>query len=202
MPGESKTARFLKENYIMSKTGLSSARLEIIVAFVAYAAFSMGCNKDHNISDRQEVLFQYDYNNSAWGFQHYGFIIDNKGEVITYNNPKDWNYPDKSYIITEKQIAENLQKCELSGIKIPMEELHKYTNYIRNISSSMVSAKQNVANDAGTTEFICYRYLESTGAYEGHLIKMEGDYKCENLNFYSKKVASWMRAIGNNIYLK
>jgi hypothetical protein len=28
---------------------------------------------------------------------------------------------------------------------------------------------------------------------------MEGDFTCENLNFYSKKVAAWMREINNSL---
>jgi hypothetical protein len=56
-----------------------------------------------------------------------------------------------------------------------------------------------VANDAGKTEFVCYQFSESTGTYQGYLIKLEGDYTSENLNFYSRKVASWLREISEAI---
>ena len=180
----------------MCKIRSDSTKIAFIVVM---ATLTMACKKDHNISDRQQILFQYDYSNNAWGSQHNGFLIDNNGNILLYNNLEDWNYHDKFLVLTEEQVNENIRKCELSTIKIPKEELHKYTNYIRNIASSQVSAKRNIANDAGITEFICYQYSESTGTYEGHLIKMEGDYTCENLNFYSKKVATWMRGIENNI---
>ena len=173
-----------------------------ITAIVILVFFFKGCKKDHIISDRQQIFFQYNYINPAHGFQHYGFLIDNKGNVLTYNNPEEWNYHDKFFILTENQVTENINKCELSGEKIPKEELHKYVNYIRNISSSKVSARRNVAKDTGTTEFICFQFSENTGAYEGHLIKMEGDFTCENLNFFSKRIAAWMRDIENNINSK
>ena len=39
-------------------------------------------------------------------------------------------------------------------IKIPKAELQKYSNYIKNIASSKVSALKNVADDAGSAEYI------------------------------------------------
>jgi hypothetical protein len=164
--------------------------------------FFTGCKKDHFISANQQMLFQYDYKNNAWGIQHNGFLIDNKGNILAYHNPENWNHHDNSYTLTKRQVTENFQKCELSAEKIPSEELHKYSNYIRKIALSKISARRNVAKDAGTAEFICFQYSESTDTYEGHLIKMEGDFTCENLNFYSKKVATWMRDIEYKINRK
>jgi hypothetical protein len=164
--------------------------------------FLTGCKKDqHNISESQKILFMYDYNNVVTG-QHNGFLIDNQGDVLTYNNPENWNYHDKHYVLTDKEVTENIKKCELSGNKIPKEELHKYSNYIRNIASSKVSARRIVEDGTGITEFICFQYFENTGTYKGNLIKLEGSSTSENLNFYSKRVTAWMRDIGNNINSK
>ena len=61
---------------------------------------------------------------------------------------------------------------------------------------------KNVAADAGSTKYICYQYSENSGMYKGTLIKMEGDFTCENLNFYSKRVAEWMKSIIDTILEK
>jgi hypothetical protein len=158
-----------------------------------------GCKKNNIISNKQVILFQFEYVNYAWGYQHNGFIIDNEGNVLTYNNPEYWNFPDNDLNLSENQVTENMRKCFQTEIKIPKEELQKYTNYIKNIGSSKVTAVKNVGADAGSTEFICYQFSENTGMYKGYLIKMEGDFTCENLNFYSKKVAAWMRGISTGI---
>lgn len=158
-----------------------------------------GCKKNNVISERQAILFEFQYINYAWSYQHNGFIIDNGGNVLTYSNPENWNFPDNDLRISERQLAENIRKCLPSGTKIPYEELQKYSSYIKNIASSKVTALKNVAADAGSIEFICYQFSESTGMYKGSLIKMEGDFACENLNFYSKKVVEWMRQINNSI---
>ena len=86
-----------------------------------------------------------------------------------------------------------------SGKKISKAELQKHTNYIKNIASSKVTAPKNVAADAGSSEFICYQFSENTGMYKGYIIKTEGDFRSENLNFYSKKVFLWMRTINNSL---
>ena len=158
-----------------------------------------GCKKNYVISEKQAILFQFEYVNYAWGYHHNGFIVDSDGNVLTYNNPEAWNFPDNDLIISTIQLVKNVGMCSNTGIKIPKEELHKYTNYIKNISSSKVTALKNVAVDAGSLKYICFQYSESSGMYKGTLIKMEGDFTCENLNFYSKKVVEWMKTIRNSI---
>ena len=161
-----------------------------------------GCKKNITVSDRQSILFEYEYVNYAWSYQHYGFIIDTEGNVLSYKNPDKWNFPDRELRISENQVAENLSTCTTSGIKIPKTELQKYSNHIKNIAASKVSALKNAADDAGSSEYICYQYSESSGMYKGTIIKMEGDFTCENLNFYSRKVAEWMKDINNSMTLK
>lgn len=170
-----------------------------IAAISLLVLFTAGCKKNIVISNKQEILFQFEYINYAWGYHHYGFIIDNNGKVLTYNNPENWNFPDKDLSITATLVDENLNKCRHSVINISKEELQKYTNCIKNITSSKVTALKNVAADAGSIEFICYQYSENTSTYKGTLIKMEGDFTCENLNFYSKKVVAWMKGINSKI---
>jgi|WetSurMetagenome_2_1015567.scaffolds.fasta_scaffold241470_1 hypothetical protein len=174
---------------------------KIILLFL-FVVLIQGCKKNIVISDRQAILFEFEYVNYAWSYQHYGFIIDNEGNVLTYNNPESWNFPDRELRISENHIAENLSMCTYSGIRIPKSELQKYSNHIKYIASSKVTALKNEANDAGSAEYICYQYSENSGIYKGTIIKMEGDFTCENLNFYSKKVVEWMKNINNTILVK
>lgn len=173
-----------------------------VVLIILMILITTGCKKNYVISEKQVIMFQLDYINYSWGYQHNGFFIDYEGNVLTYNNPQVWNFPDKDFSITKSEVEENISNCVHSGIIIPDEELHKYTNYIKNIASSKVTAIKNIAADAGSLQFICYQLFESTGVYKGHLIKMEGDFTCENLNFFSKKTAAWMRDINSTLKQK
>lgn len=170
--------------------------------FISIALVSGGCKKSYDINDKQEILFQFEYLNYAWGFQHRGFIIDNKGNILTYNNPEKWNFWDKDLNLTAKQVDENLNMCNHTGRTVSEAELQKYAAYIKNIASSEVSAPKNVGADMGSAEYICYDFSESSGTYKKHLIKMEGDFTCENLNFYSKKVVLWLKDINSGLSLK
>jgi hypothetical protein len=173
-----------------------------IIFIASMALILAGCKKNFNISDKQAILFQLDYVNYAWGYQHNGYIIDKDGNILIYNNPENWNFPDNNFGLTEHQVSENIASCYLSERKIAKDELQKYSNYINNIASTKITALKNVAADAGSLEYICYQYSENSGMYKGTLIKKEGDFTCENLNFYSKKVASWMREVNNSLAKK
>jgi len=159
-------------------------------------AFSIsGCEKAYVVSKGQEILFQQEYINYAWGFQHYGFIIDINGNVLTFNNPDKWNFPDKDGKLTEQQVKENIASCTLTGKKIAKMDLNKYINYIDNISSSKVTAAKTTGNDMGSLVYYCYQFSENNSSYRATKIKMEGDSQCENLNYFSKRVVHWMKKI-------
>lgn len=157
------------------------------------------CKKGQVANHQQELLFQMDYVNYAWGYQHNGYIIDGEGNVLEYDNPQNWNFPDNNFMLTQAQVEENLGMCRKTSMRIPAEELQKYSGFIRNIASSKVTAPKNAGADEGSAEFICYQIMPGGSAYKGYLVKMEGDYTCENLNFYSKKVALWMKDINSTL---
>lgn len=170
--------------------------LQINIFFVILTAILItGCKKNVSISEKQAILFQVDYVNYAKGYQHNGFFVDNQGNVLTYNNPQNWNFPDKDFNLTDAQVRDNIENCLNSGKKIPAEELRKYSGYIKNISSSKVSALKSAAADAGSLEYICYQFSEKSGTYKGSLIRREGNFKCENLNFFTKKLTAWLKNI-------
>jgi hypothetical protein len=170
-----------------------------IFAVLLITSFFTCCKKNVAINEKQAILFQVDYVNYAKGYQHNGFIIDNKGNILTYKNPQKWNFPDKDFKLSESQVRDNIENCLNSGKKISAEELKKYANYIKNISSSKVTALKNVSASEGSLEYICYQFSEKSGTYKGYLIKMEGDVTCENLNFFTKKVAIWLKNINETI---
>jgi hypothetical protein len=171
---------------------------KLILAAIVLVSLT-GCKKTSPANEAQIILFQVEYVNYAWGYQHTGFIIDNTGSVYTYNNPDGWNFPVSDRELGNDEIAENLSKCTLSEYKVPVSELRKYSSYIKNISQSAVSGIKNAGNDMGTLEYTCYLASPVSGQHRGYLIKMEGDFTCENLNFYSKKITSWLDGISKDI---
>jgi hypothetical protein len=174
------------------------SRATIFIFLITIVSFT-GCKKNVVLNNKQAMLFQVDYVNYAWGYQHSGLIIDNEGNIMTYKNPENWNFPDKDLNLSQSLARANIGSCKLTGNKVPPEELKKYAGYIKNITLSKVTAPKNVAADAGSTEYICYQYSDSAAMYKGTIIKMEGDFTCENLNFFSKKVSAWLKSINDSI---
>jgi hypothetical protein len=154
-----------------------------------------GCRKKTVINNNQAILFEVEYLNNSNGNQHNGLIIDKEGKVMIFKNPETWNYPDKDLKLSSVQVSSNLANCVNSGTTIPEEELISYARFIKNISASKVTALKHVAADTGSVKYLCYEFDEKSGVYKGSLIKMEGASTCENLNFYSRKVAGWLKNI-------
>ena len=94
---------------------------KILLLLLVYCSHDRMQEKYMLLVNRQAILFEFEYINYAWSYQHNGFIIDNEGNVLTYNNPENWNFPDSDLRISEKQVAENIRKCTHSGIKIPVK---------------------------------------------------------------------------------
>lgn len=173
-----------------------------ILLLLSALSFESCKEKPHIINLEQVILFQMDYINFAWGYHHHGFMIDSDGRILTYENPEKWNFADDNLILTEDQIAENISMCRILPERIPLETLNKYSSYINNIAGSKITARRQTGADAGTLQFICYKFSGNSMMYKGFLIKTEGDFTEENLNFYSKKVVSWMKEINENIAVR
>jgi hypothetical protein len=177
-------------------------RVISILLLLLAAVSETGCKKHAVLGDNQHILFQVEYINYAWGYQHSGILIDNEGKVWTYNNPENWNFADDQMNIAENLLEQNLSACKATGIVISKEDLDKFSAFIPNIASSKVTALKNIAADAGSTSYICYRHSQSTSSYKGAIIKMEGDFSCENLNFFSKKTVIWLKDVRSQLIAK
>jgi hypothetical protein len=176
-----------------------SNRFNNIIVFLAIIILSGSCRKSTGLNEKQDILFQVDYLNYSLGFEHRGLYIDKTGEVFSYNNPEDWNFTDDDMTISGEQMRNNIKKCKVSPNPVNSDEMMRHTAHIRNISSSKVTAQKNVAADAGTLLFICYTYSEKSDTYKGTIVKMEGNFTSENLNFYSKKLVAWLRSVSESL---
>lgn len=187
-PGFCCAGRYRYQNEMM--------RFAVIMLLIIAAG---SCRKNNSVNDSQLVLFQYEYVNYAWGYQHSGFIIDQEGRVLTYSQPEGWHFPGKEMELSSDEIEDNISKCTDTGILIDPAELRRYSSYITNLAKSDVSALKNTGADMGTVEYVCYTLNEANGRYTRHLIRMEGDFTRENLNIYAKKVTAWMKDLNTRI---
>jgi hypothetical protein len=154
-----------------------------------------GCRKTYTLSEDQKILFQYSYIRDSGNTENQGFIIDKEGNVLIYNQPEKWNFPDQGSILTQAQVAENLKSCTGTGIKVPPAELKKFESYIINLAASKVSARKTTGTEKGTFNYYCFTYSSDDATYKQVTIRTHGDFVCENFNFFARKVAEWMNLI-------
>lgn len=164
-----------------------------IFLFLLASLLLPGCKKAALVNENHAILFQVDYVNDVREYEHSGFFIDSEGNVYRYKNPANWIFPDKDFVLTESQIRDNTENCEADSIKIAIDELQKYSKYIKNITLSKVTAFKNAAAKTGSVKYICYQHIDGSEIYKGSILKMEGEYTCENLNFFTRKVTSWLK---------
>lgn len=179
----------------MLKKNMSRSRYILVFAILMLAL--AGCRKTLNINHEQKIFFQMDHTDFSPEYQHYGLMVDSKGNILTYNNPPEWNFPLNDMVLTEEQVEQNISMCNVSG-KIDIADVARFASYIGKISSSKVTALKDTGSDTGSTHYICYEYGEDL-KYHGSIMKMEGDLSCENLNFYTKKVVLWMKDLEKNL---
>jgi hypothetical protein len=165
--------------------------LSIIILLLTLSS----CQKIYNVSKSQDVLFQFEYIDSVGLFSHWGIFVDVNGNILTYNQPEKWNFPGNDQILTQKDLLENVAQCKGTTKKIPAEELQKYINCIDNMAASKVSLQKKARTGFGTSSYYCYQFSENSSTYKRTIIKSKGEFRCENLNFYSKKVVAWMNEI-------
>jgi hypothetical protein len=156
-----------------------------------------GCRKNNNISNEQKIYFQVDHILYTPEYQHYGYLVDSKGNILAYNNPQVWNFSENNQKLTEEQIEENISMCYNSGNVNP-EDLARFASFISKIASSKITAFKDTGSENGSTSYICYEFGDDQ-YYHASIMKMEGDVTCENLNFYTKKVVLWMKELGGNL---
>jgi hypothetical protein len=169
-------------------------KLLYILPITAALIFS-GCKKEHTINPDQKILFEVSYVNYAWVYVNQGYIIDNEGNILTFNNPENWHFPDNTHSLTSQQVEENLSKCIKTGKKVPLEELKKYSNYIDNLAASKISSPVSRGADMGAHGYYCFQYSPSGSTYKCVTLKVTGDWESENINFYTKKVVDWLSSI-------
>lgn len=133
-------------------------------------------------------------------YQHFGYMIDSKGNILTYYNPQEWNFYDTDLKLTEEQVDKNISMCHVAGNVNP-EDLDRFASFISKISDSKVTALKDTGSENGSTTFVCYEFGEDL-SYHGSILKMEGDVSCENLNFYTKKVVLWMKQLGSHLRIE
>nr|WP_321410550.1 hypothetical protein [uncultured Carboxylicivirga sp.] len=173
----------------------------IFTLFIIFLLTS--CQKDSEIlPNNQRILFQVEYVNYAWVYQHNGFLIDCSGNIYYYNNPSEWNFIEDDGTFHEKAMNENLTFIDSISHTINYSKIANKAAKIYQASVGPISDLKCEMADAGTIVYSAYILNNQSHKYHRILLNQIGDCSRENLSQAAIQLYHWLQLIQQNNAIK
>lgn len=173
--------------------------LPLSLILVSLTIILSNCSKvkidDPVIAINQLVIFQFEYMNAAWGYQHFGYMVDSSGNVYTYKLPDKWVFCDSTGTISETNMLSNLNETDSISYKIDKQELHAKLSLIGPALKGSLSAPRHEMCDAGIASYCVYTYDTARKTYKRFLLKQWGDIMIDNNSPAADSICTWMNNI-------
>lgn len=174
-----------------------------ILGLVMILTLFNSCGKNNIYPDpeqiQQEVLFQFEFINHAWGYQHRGWLIDSSGNVYCYDSPDNWTHCDNEGFISESAMSQNIQEANSVCLQIERHLLASRFALIEDASKGEISDPVNEMNDAGTSGFYGFVYYPEERIYQRILLKQIGDFRVENNSEEASILYNWLHQVEDEI---
>ncbi len=168
----------------------------LIAAGLMIAGLS-SCHKDYYDHPVQPpVLFQYEYVNYAWGYQHRGFLITSEGKVLGFDHPKDWKFVDSTGFMSKADLEFNLEYCDTICGQVDFDDIRHYYRKLLSIDGSEVRDLGIYMADAGTGVLSGWVWNPQHRAYENIFLRSNGDMNKENTGKAAESITDWLKGIG------
>jgi hypothetical protein len=158
------------------------------------------CSKNDNaeLSLNQLVLFQVEYENNAWSYQHSGFIIDSSGAVRKFMLPRTWQRVDSDGFISAADMNKNVLQLDTVYCRINKDTLRKYKQKLGLVARYGLTKPEMGSCDGGIIQYTGYSYNLYTNKYRQILIKETGDVVIDNKSPEAVKIYQWLQGIVRN----
>ncbi len=168
-------------------------RIWVVALFIGLSACSE--SEDAFFSANDEIIFQVEYINYAWGKQHYGFLITPDGTKHTYNNPEGWFFSDDKKIGAEDFLS-NLTACTAGGT-VDLGKLNQMKALVLKVDENQLTTPQNTMKDAGSESYSIYVKDEQNGTYRQVILSTKGDWSQKNKDKHALEIVSWLVQLNN-----
>ena len=160
--------------------------------------FLTACEKitDHD----QTALFEIQYINYAWGYQHSGSIMDASGDVREFDLPSAWNYPDSAGYISKADMEENLAQLGEKSCTVNKRDLAYYSDKLTNAQKGKLTTPEHQMCDFGSLSYAGYIYEPGHNRYRCVLIRQTGDFYVENNSREASDIYDWLTRPCDNNY--
>ena len=151
------------------------------------------CEKIKDID--QQVLFQIEYSNAAWGIQHTIRLIDSSGVFTTYDLPAKWNHPDAEGYLSLSAMFENISQPGQFGCNVDKGNLKKYFNLIDEAKKGKLTNPESRMFDAGIVVYSAFLYDSKKEMYLQVILRQEGDVYIENKSDAAEEIYNWLKTL-------
>ncbi len=134
----------------------------------------------------QKILFQSGYYNFAWGKQCHGWIIDNSGNVISFDKCED---VEGNFNNLKDNVILTIDKQELCN---------KY-KLLESAAKGKLSEERFAGADMGQFTFEGYYENEKTGEVKTVLLNNQGDVQEYNLDPDAIELTKWLEEINTKV---
>jgi hypothetical protein len=156
-----------------------------------------GCFRPDDIwgENTANIIFQSEYTNHAWGYNHNGWMMDNAGLVKRFQKSATWVFPDSLGYVSASDMQKNMAACDSVITQINSNELAFYSEKAINCLNYNLTKPQNLMADAGEHIYAFYIYDSGGNRYKRVILKMTGDWLQENLAPNASGIVDWMEKI-------
>lgn len=178
------------------------------IAFaIAWIVMLASCHKSNEMNYRDVasldanklvVLFQSEFINFAFGYQHNGWLISREGKVLRYKNPTKWQFPESDNTIKIEDMESNMLRCQPTSIVLSKNELNSKLQLLFTIDITNLSKPEQVASDAGALTYSFFT-INKDGLYKTYLLSQSGDRVSKNQSPGAKELIDWLTSIDRKV---
>lgn len=167
----------------------------LLICTLLLSAFACSKNDEIFFSANDEIVFQFEYLNYAWGKQHRGFYITANGTKYSYDNLESWIFPEES-LIKAVDFGTNLSVCTNDGT-VDLSKLNRMKTLVLSVDEKQLTKAKNEMYDAGSESYSFYVKDAAKGVYRQITLLNRGDWYQENSDKDAQEIANWLIELNN-----
>ncbi len=168
-----------------------------LIVLTAFIVISCDPINSGQVAERQQILFEVEYENYAWGHQHHGIYINNEGEVFQYNydqNDTIWQ-DNQDGFYTEKELLEKFQPNKQVVDTLDRSTVMDKQQLIPLLMNAGYSDTTSAGADQGAMRYIAYQYITYTNQYRQIVLEQDGDWEYKLTSSEADELTDWLKGL-------
>ncbi|MFO7445312.1 MAG: hypothetical protein R6W90_03055 [Ignavibacteriaceae bacterium] len=163
-------------------------------------AVNNGDLSESNITvGNQNILFEVEYKNFAWGYMHSGFYVNKYGEIFSYkydHNSDLWE-PNPDGLYSEQDLLDKYRPNKRLLKNIDYREVAVKKELIPRLVFSDTSIGRLGEPGLGTLSYICYLLDFKKRKYKEIIMHQEGDWNFKKQSTAADSLVVWLKQVTN-----